>query len=81
MTDYFCLGPVTMHVCINLAPTFKGRAARARSMLREETYAFSALTKVLWPNMLIWSNQSFIEAKLGAFTQVYFSTFHLKQAN
>ena len=28
----------------------------------------------------IWSNQSFIDAKLGAFTQVYFSIFHLKQA-
>ena len=28
----------------------------------------------------IWSKQSFIEAKLGAFTQVYFSIFHLKQA-
>ena len=28
----------------------------------------------------IWSNQSFIDTKLGTFTQVYFSTFHLKQA-
>ena len=28
----------------------------------------------------IWSNQSFIDCKLGAFTQVYFSIFHLKQA-
>ena len=28
----------------------------------------------------IWSNQPFIDCKLGAFTQVYFSIFHLKQA-
>ena len=28
----------------------------------------------------IWSNQSFIDTKLGTFTQVYFSTFLLKKA-
>ena len=44
------------------------------------TQRFNHYESSVAEHVRIWSNQTFIDTKLGSFTQVYFSTFHLKQA-
>ena len=47
MTNCFCLGPVTMHVCINIGANFKGQAV-ARGTGNEFSFVLELSNYVLF---------------------------------